>query len=112
MTALRGSALSITDLVTLVRNAQAEDLPSLLGALESAKAAAWARLTAPAAPAPAPVDRALSMPEVAKRLGLSLYTVRELGRKGDLPVTTIGRRVVVRESSLERYFERKERGRA
>lgn len=41
-------------------------------------------------------------------LGLSVYTARELGRRGQLPVTTIGRRVAVRESSLRRFLEQRE----
>jgi excisionase family DNA binding protein len=47
---------------------------------------------------------------VAERLGVSLYTARAMGRRGELPVTTLGRRVGVRESSLGRFLERRECG--
>lgn len=101
------------DLRGLVEGAPPEALPDLIGDLEAAKARALARLTAPAPSFPASdADdaRALSMREVAARLGVSLYTARELGRRGELPVTAVGRRVVVRESSLRRFLERRERG--
>ncbi len=44
----------IGDVLRLAREIPAEDLPSFLGGLEAAKAAAWARLTTPATPRPAP----------------------------------------------------------
>lgn len=48
----------------------AEELPSLIGELESLKAAAWARLTAPA-PAAQSHDELLDISEAARRLGCS-----------------------------------------
>jgi hypothetical protein len=33
-----------------------------------------------------------------------------MGRRGDLPTVTQGRRVGVRESSLRRYLDQRERG--
>jgi hypothetical protein len=40
--------MSIPDLTVLVREAPAQELPAIIAALEGAKAAAWARITAPA----------------------------------------------------------------
>lgn len=107
--------MTLDQLRTLVDGAAAEDLPDIIGALEGAKARAFARLTTPATVATtngsASSDRVLSMPEVAERLGLSVYTAREHGRRGELKVVTIGRRVVVRESSVREFLDRRETGR-
>jgi len=101
------------DLRGLVDGVAPEALPDLIGDLEAAKARALVRLTAPSLAAPrtaAGDDHVLPMPEVAGRLGLSLYTAREMGRRGELPVTKLGRRVGVRESSLRAFLERREHG--
>src|SRR5258708_5153040 len=107
-----GSQLS-TDFAALARETAPEELPTLVGKLAEAQALALARLTAPIngheSPA-APQDRVLCMSTVAERLGVSLYTVRAMGRRGDLPVTTPGRRVGVRESSLGRFLGPRESG--
>ena len=104
------------DLAALVAAAAPEELWALIGQLEEAKARAIARLIAPTSASPAvPLargDRLLSMPQVAERLGLSLYTVRERGRRGELPVVKVGRRVGVREESLRRFIDQRERGKA
>jgi hypothetical protein len=51
----------------LVAEAPPTELPSVLGALETARAAAWARLTLPAAPPPrAPAGRWLTPQEAAE----------------------------------------------
>jgi excisionase family DNA binding protein len=102
-----------TDFTALARETAPEELPALVGKLAEAQALALARLTAPIngheSPA-APQDRMLCMSTVAERLGVSLYTARAMGRRGELPVTTLGRRVGVRESSLGRFLERRECG--
>lgn len=101
----------LAQLEAAVTAATADELPRLVGALEAAKAAAWARLATPAPRNTAEAaDRVLSMGEVASRLGVSLYTAREMGRRGELPVTTLGRRVGVRDSSLRRFLDLRERG--
>jgi len=50
-------------------------------------------------------DRFLTVPEVAERLHLPVYTVRELGRRGELPIIHVGRAVRVSEAALSRYLE-------
>ena len=72
------------------RDLPAEELPSLIGELEVVKATAWARLTSPT-PTQSDHDQLLSVPEAARRLGVSedyLYThhreyafTRRQGRK-------------------------------
>jgi hypothetical protein len=57
-------------LLRAARELPAEDLPDLIGQLEAAKAAAWARLTIPVA-APAVHDELLSAEVAAERLGVS-----------------------------------------
>jgi hypothetical protein len=58
------------DLAKTVREVPPEELPSLIGELEAAKAAAWARLTRPA-PAQPEHDEVLNVGEAARRLGVS-----------------------------------------
>ena len=104
------------ELPALAAATTAEELPALLGALEAAKAVAWARITAPpraaepAAPAPAP-DRLLTMPDVAAQLGITEHQAREMGRRGKLPTVRVGeRRVRVRASALADWVKRREIG--
>lgn len=47
--------------------------------------------------------KVLSMKHAAERLDLPLYTVREMGRRGELPVIHRGRRVLVSESALRAF---------
>lgn len=93
----------------LVRAAAPESLPQIIGALEIAKAAALARLTAPP-PLAAPVkEQLLTMPEVAARLGITEHQTREMGRRGDLPVVAVGDRFVrVRSGALDDWIRRRE----
>jgi hypothetical protein len=72
----------IPDLRTLVRAMQTDDLPALIGELEAARAAAWARLVIPAPPASAsqpaePNDEMLTPQAAAAVAGV---TVRWLYR--------------------------------
>jgi excisionase family DNA binding protein len=60
------------DLAALVAQAAPEELPVLIGQLEAAKAAAWARITAPQLAPANGEDRNLSAREAAARLGVSL----------------------------------------
>lgn len=50
---------------------------------------------------------ALSLAEVAEALGVSLSTLKREVARGELRVTRIGRRVVVRITELETYLQGK-----
>jgi len=104
---------STLDLAAVVARAAPDELPQLIGELEAAKAAAWARLTAP------PSSRGgadleahlLSMPEVAERLHITEHQAREMGRRGELPVVRVGERHVrVSASSLVEWIRRRGSG--
>ena len=70
-----GSVMQRTDLCGLVDATPAPELPQLIGDLEAAKAAAWARLTTTPAnirtEEPTPEVRNLDIGEAARRLGMS-----------------------------------------
>lgn len=58
--------------LNVVRNLAPDDLPRLLGELETVRAVAWSRLTAPAAPAKRQAgDELLDVDGAAARLGMS-----------------------------------------
>jgi len=98
--------MSRSDIRDLVECTPAAELPQLIGDLEAARAAAWARLTAPAAEPPAEAPRQeprnLGVAEAARRLGMSrdwLYR-----HAAELPFALrIGRRVVFDSVALERW---------
>lgn len=104
--ALGGTVLEAPDLILLVRDCVDGELPGLIGQLEGAKAAAWARLAgAPQGPernAKKPDDRNLDVAEAASRLGISRdWLYRNAGR---LPFAVrIGRRVLFSANGLERW---------
>jgi excisionase family DNA binding protein len=50
----------------------------------------------------------LTIPEVAKRLGISRTLAYEAARRGELPVIRIGKRVLVPAGALERLLEGRE----
>ena len=101
--------MSRSELRSLVEGTPAPELPQLIGDLEAARAAAWARLTAPAADKPRDEPgqeaRNLDVAEAAKRLGISrdwLYR-----HASELPFALrIGRRVVFDSLALERWNRR------
>jgi predicted DNA-binding transcriptional regulator AlpA len=101
--------MSRSDLRSLVEKTPAPELPQLIGDLEAARAAAWARLTTPAADKPRDEPgqeaRNLDVAEAAKRLGISrdwLYR-----HASELPFALrIGRRVVFDSLALERWNRR------
>jgi predicted DNA-binding transcriptional regulator AlpA len=101
--------MSRSELDSLVESTPSPELPGLIGDLEAAKAAAWARLTAPttdhAPDAPTPEARNLDATEAARRLGMSRdWLYRNAPR---LPFTVrIGRRVVFDSLALERWNRR------
>ena len=90
----------LAELPRIAREADSADLPALIGALERAKAEAWARLAAPAS-AGSGVGN-LSATEAARRLGLSkdwLYR-----NAAELPFAVrIGRRVVFNAAGLDKW---------
>lgn len=98
--------MSWSDLHSLVECTPTAELPQLVGDLEAARAAAWARLTAPSTEpppdAPRPEPRNLDVAEAARRLGMSrdwLYR-----HAAELPFALrIGRRVVFDSVALERW---------
>jgi excisionase family DNA binding protein len=92
--------------LVLVHACVPEGLPSLIGQLEGAKAAAWTRLTAPRKdggtdPANGD-DRNLDAAEAARRLGISRdWLYRNAAR---LPFAVrIGRRVLFSAQGLDRW---------
>ncbi len=76
--------MSRSELCSLVEGTPALELPQLIGDLEAARAAAWARLTAPAAAKPSEAlgqeARNLDVAEAAKRLGMSRDWLSRGGR--------------------------------
>lgn len=101
--------MSRSELCSLVEGTPAPELPQLIGDLEAARAAAWARLTAPATDKPSDVSgheaRNLDVAEAAKRLGISrdwLYR-----HASELPFAVrIGRRVVFDSLALAQWNRR------
>jgi excisionase family DNA binding protein len=90
----------------LVRATSAEGLPSLIGALESVKAEAWARLSVPlAADVPRETNENVSVEEAARRLGISdRWLYKNAGR---LPfVRRIGRRLLCSTRALANWNDR------
>src|SRR5262249_35040761 len=102
-------AMSRSNLRSLVEDTPAPELPQLIGELEAARAAAWARITAPAAGKPSDLSdqeaRNLDITEAARRLGISrdwLYR-----HASELPFALkIGRRLVFDSLALERWNRR------
>lgn len=98
------------ELLTAVVAAAPGDLPAIIGDLECAKATAYARLATPVLANETDDDPLLRMPEVARRLSINLHQAREMGRRGELPVTTVGERFVrVRAGALNDWIRRRER---
>jgi predicted DNA-binding transcriptional regulator AlpA len=91
---------------TLAEETPVRELPQLIGKLEAARVAAWARLTAPATDkacdVPSQEARNLDVTEAAQRLGISkdwLYR-----HASELPFALrIGRRLVFDSAALERW---------
>jgi len=101
------------ELQARIRECTPEEVPALLGQLEVLRATAWARLLAirertqvpERGSAPA---HCLTMPRAAEQTGININTLREAGRRGQLPTVHIGRSVYVREESLERWVAARE----
>lgn len=98
------------DLARLVDEAEDTELPEIVGELEAAKARAYARLMTTRVHAPAQ-DALLTMDEVAAQLRMGETIVREMGRRGEIPTVQVGDRGVrVRQSALNEYIRKHERG--
>lgn len=98
----------------IVAGSPTEELPRLIGDLEAAKAAAWARLATARGPSAASgaSDRLLTMPRAAERLGITEHQAREMGRRGELPVVHVGERHVrVSARALEEWIKRRAQAR-
>ena len=94
--------IQAADIERVAREAPAEDLPGLIGVLETAKAVAWARLTMPQ-PIQSQGDELLDVPEAARRLGISedyLYRHHK-----DFPFTRhMGRKLLFSLRGIEKYI--------
>jgi excisionase family DNA binding protein len=90
-------------LLRLAREVTPEELPNLIGQLESAKAIAWARLTVPTT-VQTEHDELLAVTEAARRLGVSedyLY-----GHHHEYPFTRRqGRKLLFSASGLQKYLK-------
>ena len=64
---------------------------------------------APCAPARAPLPEHLSTKDAAACLGISPSALRSLESAGELPAVRIGRRVLYRRDTLERFGAERER---
>jgi excisionase family DNA binding protein len=102
------------ELDKLILKAVPEVRPSLVVALAARLAQLGAVLAVPTekgngSTAPAVEDRLLTMPEAAERLGITEHQAREMGRRGELPVVTVGKRFVrVRIGTLEDWIRQRE----
>lgn len=81
-----------------------DELPALLGELETARALAWVRLAAPApAPASSKDGTLLDAKGVAERLGVPESWVRDMARQGKIPSIRLGHYVRFRVSDLDAH---------
>ena len=96
------------DVMRLAREIPAEELPSFLGGLEAAKAAAWARLAAPASPRPVALELAVEWitPEQAAEIaGVPVRRIYEWA-KGQRWASRPSRRCLrVSERGFRRWLE-------
>lgn len=87
----------------------AAEPPELLALAGELQGRAWSRLFPPQQSAEK--YSLLTMSEVAERLGVTEHQAREMGRRGELPIVTVGERFVrVRATSLEEWIRRRENG--
>jgi predicted DNA-binding transcriptional regulator AlpA len=96
----------VDSLLAALEDVAVERLPELIGALETAKARAWARLTAPApgSPSVAEHDETVDVDDAARLLGMSRsWVYRHASR---LPFTRrVGRRALrFSTSGIRRYL--------
>ena len=90
-----------------IRQSTPEELPSLIGELESLKAAAWARLTSPV-PTAQQHDSLLSIEEAAERLGMSVKWLYSNHR--DMPFARKqGKRILFSSRGIDSYINKGKR---
>lgn len=100
--------------LTIAHGNDRAELIALASALTTATQTAVASLlaaTVASAQSEAHEDdtRVLTIPQAAKRLGLPLYSVREMTRQGELaPVIRRGRRVLVSVGTLRKFVSASE----
>jgi hypothetical protein len=83
------------------------ELPDVIGALEAAKAEAWAQLTTLPVPASSEPVCDLAQHEAARlRPALGLKCIRYLTRTGRVPSVARGRQRLVRLADLDAYVDR------
>lgn len=105
--------MTLTELLDNVRDQvrvlppSAPELPGVMGRLEEIRAVAQQRMLAPApTPAAAPaLDRLLTIPEAAERLGISKWTVEEKCRRREIPAVRIGRLWRIAEKDIAAIIE-------
>jgi len=96
---------SFSDILKAARDLPMEELPGLIGQLETAKATAWARLSSSAQPSQE-YDELLGIREAARRLGVSqdyLYA-----RHSEYPFTRRqGRKLLFSAHGIDRHIKQK-----
>ena len=92
-------------LAKAARELPAEELPTFIGALESIKATAWARLSAPS-PAIQEHDELLEVEAAAQRLGVSKDFLYRHSREYSF-TRRQGRKLLFSALGLEKYIRQK-----
>ena len=98
----------------LAHQVETLDPAELVGQLEQLKFTVWATLTTStpaAAPPPAPEPAHLTTKAAAAWLGISPTAVRRYEAAGELAAVRLGRRVLYRRETLERFRAARERAR-
>ena len=99
------TALEFQRLLDAVREVPSDQLPDLIGHLETAKAAAWARLTAPAS-APQEHDELLDVATAAERLGVSSDYLYRHSREYSF-TRRQGRKLLFSALGIDKYIREK-----
>jgi excisionase family DNA binding protein len=104
--------LVLGELLAALDQVPSERLPEAIGALETAKAVAFARLAAPNGDTHVPLGEGptLNVGAAAQLLGISPTALRRLVARGEVPVMRFGRRMVFRRETLDRLRAERERG--
>ena len=102
-------ALVLTDPQRLA-DLRADDIPTLLGALEEVRAALWARMVRPPAPVTRDVDGAageqlLTVAEAAAELRFTPGYVYDAIRRGQLSAVRKGKYVRIRRAELRAWLD-------
>ena len=99
--------LLLTNLETLIRDADHAECAALLGRMETLKALAWRKIMTGYHGNQTPqADDLLTMTEAAKRLSIPESRAYELARQGKLPAVKIGKYVRVSAQALADYQAR------